>query len=773
MSAVKIFGYTDRLSVKAGESVSFHISAEGATAASAQLVRLIHGDENPAGPGFVEEEIACDANGMWTVAHQFTQVGSYLEARDPDGKLEIEDSFTLFAFISPNRPEAGRAQALLGRWDRHTKQGYGLGIGADGALEMWIGNGTDVARLRAPRRLHRRVWYLAVASFDAKTGCATLRQLSVINRYNSRLSKVAALETNAEATATFAMRPANAAATPFLMAGVRDRDDARGSFLAELYDGKIDRPGVYDRVISADEIAAIRSGELPPAPGLIAYWDTSDGYTDWGIGDLVTDVGPYSLNAMGHNRPVRGQTGWNWGGRNDCFRLAPEEYGGIEFHSDQLVDCNWKVTKSVELPGTLKSGVYAMRLRAGEGKGLTEDHVVFFVRPAVPAARIAFLVPTASYIAAGNEQLPFDEWVSEAVAARPAVLSPQDIELYARGEFGRSVNDTSADGEDVFYASAHRPLLTMRPKYRHAGYGMPWGLGADLSIVAWLEHLNYDYEIVTDEDLEREGAGALAPYRCVITGTRPEYYSEAMLDATEDFIARGGRYVYLGGSGYACNVAFRASEPWALECRKYGEMFKVWGARPGEYYMATNGQAGGGWKMLGRPAQKLVGVGFIAQGFESARPYRRMPDSYHRTVSWITKGIEGEIIGEAGLAYGGAAALMLDRYNLALGTPPHAKIIASSGGHTDNYTVNREDIHYSFPGLYGSTDYRIRADITYFTGPKNGGVFSAGSVAFGMALPANGFDNDAARLLANVVNAFVKPGVLPGRMWTAREKQWR
>jgi len=24
-----------------------------------------------------------------------------------------------------------------------------------------------------------------------------------------------------------------------------------------------------------------------------------------------------------------------------------------------------------------------------------------------------------------------------------------------------------------------------------------------------------------------------------------------------------------------------------------------------------------------------------------------MPDSYHRTVSWITKGIEGEIIGDS------------------------------------------------------------------------------------------------------------------------------
>jgi len=32
-----------------------------------------------------------------------------------------------------------------------------------------------------------------------------------------------------------------------------------------------------------------------------------------------------------------------------------------------------------------------------------------------------------------------------------------------------------------------------------------------------------------------------------------------------------------------------------------------------------------------------------------------MPDAWHQTVSWITEGVEGEIIGDKGLAYGAAA----------------------------------------------------------------------------------------------------------------------
>ena len=95
-----------------------------------------------------------------------------------------------------------------------------------------------------------------------------------------------------------------------------------------------------------------------------------------------------------------------------------------------------------------------------------------------------------------------------------------------------------------------------------------------------------------------------------------------------------------------------------------------------------------------------------------------MPDAWHRTVSWITEGVEGEIIGDQGLAYGGAAGVELDRYDLSLGTPPHTKIIASSGGHSDNYVLVTEELLYAYAGLVGSLDYRIRADMTYFTAPN-------------------------------------------------------
>ena len=75
MAQIKLFGYTDRISVNPGERIKFHVNADGTDTAEAQLVRLIHGDENPIGPGFVEEEIQCPHNGTWPVKKQYTQLG--------------------------------------------------------------------------------------------------------------------------------------------------------------------------------------------------------------------------------------------------------------------------------------------------------------------------------------------------------------------------------------------------------------------------------------------------------------------------------------------------------------------------------------------------------------------------------------------------------------------------------------------------------------------------------------------------------------------------
>ena len=40
-------------------------------------------------------------------------------------------------------------------------------------------------------------------------------------------------------------------------------------------------------------------------------------------------------------------------------------------------------------------------------------------------------------------------------------------------------------------------------------------------------------------------------------------------------------------------------------------------------------------------------------------------------------------------------------------------------------------------------------------------------------MPCHGFDNSVSRVMKNVVDAFLKPGALPGGEFDAKEKHWR
>ncbi len=769
MAQIRIHGYCDRLNPKAGETLKIHVSAEGTTEVDARLVRLVHGDENPLGPGFIEREVDSPVNRRWPVQRQYTQQGNFLTVDDPANRLDLSGgAFTLFAFVWPTLLTAGR-QVLLGRWDLSAQRGAALGIDTQGRLEFWVGDGERADAVAAELPLLPQLWYFVAASFDPASGTATLHQVPVINRYNSLLGHVVPLQAESHVQMKLRVKPA-ACEGGFLVGGAHETNPARGTFVAQCFNGKIDRPGVLEGAADRDMVNALAKGEAPPRDALRAFWDTSEGYTDRGIGDRVVDIGPHGLHALGFNRPVRGQTGWNWNGRDDCFRLNPKVYGGIEFHDDALADCRWPVAFELAIPPDLKSGCHAVRLRAGGA----EEHVVFFVRPAQPKAAICMLMPTASYLAYANAQLAFETSMAQSITAVVPVFTDAEIDYQKNGlEFGLSTYDHHRDGAGVCHSSARRPIINMRPKCRMPGVAWPWQFPADLSIIAWLEHMGYEYDMLTDDDLHVEGLAALKPYRVVINGTHAEYYSERMLDASEDYLAQGGRIMYLSGNGYYWVVGWREEEPWLMEVRKLEAGSRAWQARPGEHYLACTGERSGLWRHRGRPPQKIVGTGFASEGMDESVPFRRMPDSWHKSVAWIFEGVEGEVIGDFGLAGNGAAGVEIDRYDLTLGTPPHARILATSEQFSDNYPLVQEEVMYMHPGLGGTQHPGVRCDMVYFTTPQHGAVFSPSSIAWGQALPCKGYDNNVSRIMKNVLDAFVRPGPLPGGEYIGEEKLWR
>ena len=216
----------------------------------------------------------------------------------------------------------------------------------------------------------------------------------------------------------------------------------------------------------------------------------------------------------------------------------------------------------------------------------------------------------------------------------------------------------------------------------------------------------------------------------MLTGTHPEYYSAAMLEALHAYTARGGRLMYMGGNGFYWRIAYHPTLPGVIEVRRAEDGTRAWVARPGEYYHSFTGEYGGLWRRQGRPPQQLVGIGFIAQGFDLCSPYRRTPESADPRVAFMFEGIGmDETIGDFGLIGGGAAGLEVDIADPALGTPPHALVVARSEELTDTYLLVNEDVPIATPDTMGSANPRIRSDIVFFETGNGGAVFSSSSIA--------------------------------------------
>lgn len=738
---MNLTGYADPMVVKAGGHVDFMISGEQGEA-QIDLVRLIHGDTGKAGPGFVEEVVSSALPSTCRVHPQRTRCGSF--ARVPGSRTWLGnlDCGTAYAFVQPTRPGRG-AQAILGCIDHAGHSGFEFGIGPDGCLQFQWGQNGAIQTVRQEVPLIAHCWYFVAVCWDAKGGGIELHQFEAINPCNSRIGTVVGFDLNQSSVFSFKVDP-GPSRHDLIIAASPDRDD----WATHLFDGKIDRPGLATCALSFAELMLLSQGANPDHGQLLVHWDTTIGYTDQGIGDVIHDIGPNRLDAIGINRPVRGMAGWNWDGTADSFRLDPSQYGGIAFHSDALIDCQWQPSTSLDLPPSLRSGAYALRVRQ-DGQ---EDHIPFIVSPSEPGARTAVLLSSFTYLAYANECLPIG---SEIMTGVPLVVTARETQARAERAHGLSTYDSHVDGAGVCFSSWRRPIRNMRPYFRMEHLGTAWAFPADLSLIWWLESEGMDYDVISDHDLDALGQAALAPYEAVITSTHPEYYSARMLDGMEAYIREGGKLMYLGGNGFYWVTEVRPSEPWCIEIRRLNTGIRAWEGKCGEGYLVTTGQKGGLWRDRGRPPQKMVGVGFTTEGMDKSQPFERLSDSFDPDVAWIFDGIADDaLIGDFGLGLGGASGLEMDRYDLALGTPPHTRLLCASFGHSDAYPLVPEDIMIMAPGYGGTQNPLVRADITYFTTALGGAVFSAGSIAWSQALPVNGGDNTVATMTRNVLKAF-------------------
>jgi N,N-dimethylformamidase len=728
---VGIMGYWDRLSARPGDAPELKVSIEdGSQSFRVDVVRLICGDDGPSSPGFKTTSITSDVNGVYSGRRQAISVGSYVHV--PNLSATRGEAVTFAALVMPTWFGKRATQCIVSRQDR-SSMGMALVIDPAGRGGLWLHDGTREILVICNAAMREGAWYLLVASFDATAGKVRILQRPAPG--NHRVER----EVTEERLTDFPM--------PSLPAGaatIAARQDPAAGVVGH-FDGRIEAPAVFHGALEADQLARVTHPfeiELPAVAG----WDFS---RHIGSAD-VADVSGNEAHGRCINLPTRAVTGHAWRGQTTDWRTRPDLYGAIHFHSDDLEDCGWTTGATWHISAEIKSGVYAARLTSDRG---AEDFVPLFILP--PKGRndasLAFLASTFTYLAYANSHHGYEDPLSEPAYGSLLVLDRIDLFLKERRDLGVSLYDRHRDGSGSCYSSAKRPILNMRPKRKI------WNFNADLHIIDWLEESGIDYDVITDDVLHEEGAGLLDRYRCVLTGSHPEYHTARMLDGLEEWLGGGGRLVYLGGNGFYWRVATHEAFPGVIEVRRGEAGTRCFEMPAGERHNQFDGEFGGLWRSNGRPPQGLVGVGFVAEGFDSCQWYERTEASFDPRAAFIFEGIaEDDRIGDFGIL-GGAAGLELDAADAALGTPAHALVLARSTGHSNVYLLTVEEMMSTHPSVDGLDNPLVRAELVFFETPSGGAVFATSSIAWSASLSHQRYNNNVARITGNVVHRFLDP----------------
>ena len=726
-----IVGYTNKLTVAPGEVIDVMASSFGAVTYRADLRQIIQGDVNPEGPGYKDHLVDLDLGGERAAVAKPFRPGSCVLVPGQGALTGLQD-FTLAAVVRPTLLD-GRKRAVL------SLPGFAtIGIDASGCLTGEAGG----QRLTSARPLSLNHWHVVSLSYGNGQLVLSLSQ-----------DQDAASAPPQAQTQTLDIRLPTSGAEECIIAASRGPDGELCGFL----DGKIDRPALFNAAIAPETLRMLLGdfALLRRQRSLMAAWDFSQKMST----QQICDISPYQLHGRIHNAPARAMTGWLWKGQELDWKLRPDLYSAIHFHSTDVSDAGWKVDFSLTIPEDLKSGVYAVRL-VPDGDEDAAYYCVFAVRP--PRGRptgntVAFLFPTCSYMAYSNHRLGMDVPGTEIGMGRAVELDRHHMFLQDNPGIGFSAYETHDDDSGVFHTSRLRPIVDLQPKVKSflGGYGSNiWQFNADTHILGWLDAIGQGYDVITDEDMHEDGLRLLQRYNVVLTGTHPEYYTRNMVEALQGFTDRGGRLMYLGGNGFYWVVSFNEEMPGIMECRRSEAGIRPWEPGHSQFYHAFTGEYGGLWRRNGHPPNHLCGVGMTSQGFDISEPYVVSPDAQNPRAAFIFDGIEGASIGDFGLAGGGAAGLEVDRADPGQGTPDHALVLASSTRHTDIYLMTPEDLLDPTPDWTGTQADIIRADLTFFETAGGGAVFSTGSIAWAGAMAWNGYDNEIARMTANVLRRF-------------------
>ena len=717
-----IIGYVTPWSAHAGQELAFKISSRGSRTFTATVERIDCCDPNPNGPGMKLVPIDVQLESTYPGEEQPVFPGSC--AYGPMPVLEGIQHVKLDLTVQPTLEDAN-LQTLVALQNHDGTHGVAIALNRGELVFQSLAAGEQFTT------------GLAVAA-DLWTNL----QISI-----DRDGHVHAISSGTNAREE-AFRNVADFEAPFSAAAF---DGSTLCFAAiwrghpeHAFNGFIESPVL--RALGSD----VRGDQR--ADNVLAHWDFTPTLVHTNVPNRLDSDAPLTLV----NAPMRAVRSSGWTGHELDWTHAPEEYAAIRFHADDLSDCGWQTSIHLKIPADMASGVYGLRVDNGEGV----DTIPFYVTVASGGkhARIAYLAPTLTYLAyANNARGNFSGALAARVEAWGAYSHNPDVVT----SFGTSTYNYHSDGSGISLSSRLRPVLTMRPGYLtfldEHGSGLRH-FSADSHLTNWLREKGFEFDVVTDEDLDERGVDALKHYDVVLTGSHPEYHTRRMLEALLAYRSAGGSLMYLGGNGFYWKIGRAVSAPHLLEIRRAEAGMRVWESQPGEYYNQLDGEYGGMWRRNGLPPQKVAGIGFTAEGDFRGTFYRRTPASFTTEHAWLFAGVKagaGEPLGNFGLSGGGAAGFEIDQTATDLGTPAYVTVVAYSDNHDASFVTVPEELLFNRMVGKPRVHSGIRAHMICGFGPSGGGLFAVGSISFLGSLYCAGYDNDVSKIVENCLRRFL------------------
>jgi len=700
MKSIPLIGYSDKISLRSEETISFKVSSTLKTPFSASLKRSISADPNPLSVGIIEE----DASKYFKTASfrsrtQDFNPGSYAISKKSI-KINIKKELCINVIIFPTLFTGGK-QTIL------SIDNLEIYIDSNGKINLSI----EKENISVSESLLFNSWYELEIKF-LKNGKTTISQKQIKNKHQKKLIHKGKLNL---------------------------KTMLKGKLSLAAFIGKQKASNHYNGKIEAPKIIA---------DGKKVFECNLSNNTSFSY--VKSTIGP-TLELK--NFPTRAVTSSKWDGSEMNWQHKPDHYSAIHFHNDDIYDFKWDTDFKFKIPNNMPSGIYVMKI---EGEGY-EDSMPFFLAPKIKKIKnkICVLISTFTYSIYGNHaRVDFEEnWLKRIKEWCAYPYNPVKFK-----EYGLSTYNYHSDGSGICHASHRRPLFNLRPGYiTFGGSNTPCSglrhFQADSHLISWLHNKKLDYDIVTDEQLHDDGYKAIKKYKTLITGSHPEYHTKETLDALRDFRDNGGSLNYLGGNGFYWRIAVHKENKSLLEIRRPEGGIRAWASKPGESYNAFDGTYGGLWRRSGRAPQELVGIGFTAQGNFYGHPYERK--CFDSKFDWIFEGIKDNKIGDFGFSGNGAAGFELDHIDSDLTSKKDIILLAQSKASKDpkeNFILVPESQLTHLSNIKHLPEEEIlQADMVYFTVPGGGSVFSTGSITFCGSLPWNNFDNNVSKLLENII----------------------